>query len=111
MDIEFDNPKHEALINNHEALSKKYNKNGQDHGTEIITAMDILSAADTLFEVPRSYRPHPLKGEYRGFFAVDVNKKERIIFRPNHGGDPNFRIDNYKAISAILITEIFKDYH
>lgn len=111
MEIEFDNPKHEALVNNYEALCKKYNKNNQDFATEILVAMESLHAADALSDVPHSFRPHPLSGEYKGYFAIHVNKKRRIIFRANHEGDANFRIDNYKTITSISVIEIFKDYH
>ena len=111
MRIDLDNPKHEALINDFDALCKKYNKKGIDCATDILDTINVLQAADTLFDVPRSYRPHPLKGEYKGCFAVDVTNTHRTIFKPNHNGDPNFRIDNYKSITAVIIIELFKNYH
>ncbi|MFA6365181.1 MAG: hypothetical protein WCW78_02155 [Candidatus Paceibacterota bacterium] len=111
MKIDFDNPKHEVLVNSYEILCKKFNKSGVDNAVDILDTINVLSSADTLFDVPHSYRPHPLKGEYKGCFAVDVNSIHRVIFKPNHNGDPDFRIDNFKSIKAILIIEIFKDYH
>ncbi len=111
MKIDFDNQKHEALVNNHDALRKKYNKNGQEFADDILATFEVLRAADALADVPRSYRPHPLQGSYKKCFAVDVTSKHRVIFRPNHDGDQNFRIDNFKTITSILILEIFKDYH
>lgn len=111
MTLEFDNPKHEALINNHEALSKKYNKKGQQSADNILATIEVLRAADSLFDVPRAYRPHPLQAEYKGCFAVDVDDKNRVIFKPSHDGDQNFRIDNHKTITSIKIIEIFKNYH
>lgn len=111
MKLDFDNPKHETLVNNYEALCKKFNKKGIDNATDILITMDALKAADTLFEVPNSFHPHPLTAEYKGYFGVNVTEKHRVIFRPNHDGDPNYRIDNYKSIKSILIIEIFKDYH
>lgn len=111
MILEFDNPKHEVLINSHEALSKKYNKKGQRSADDILAAIEVLRAADSLFDVPRAYRPHPLQAEYKWCFAVDVDDKNRVIFRANHDGDQNFRIDNYKTITSIRIIEIFKNYH
>lgn len=112
MKIDFDNPKHEALVNNFDALCKRYNKKGIDYATEILDTINALIAADSLFDVPRMpYRPHPLSADYKGYFGVDVTNKHRVIFRPNHDGDLNFRIDNYKSIKAIIIIEILKDYH
>ncbi|MHB8871889.1 MAG: killer suppression protein HigA [Candidatus Doudnabacteria bacterium] len=112
MNIDFDNPKHERLVNDYEALSKRYNKKkGVDSASDILTTLDVLKAAITLADIPPSYRPHPLKGSYKGHFAVDVDKVHRVIFRPNHDGDSDYRIDNYKSIKNILIIEIFEDYH
>ncbi|MBI4225202.1 MAG: killer suppression protein HigA [Candidatus Sungbacteria bacterium] len=111
MKLEFDNPKHEILINNYDALFKKFRKKGEQIADDLLAVIEVLRAADCLFDVPKSYRPHPLKAEYKGYFAVDVDDKNRIIFRPNHNSDPNFRIDNYKTITSIKIIEIFKDYH
>lgn len=111
MNLSFDNPKHAALVNNYEALCKKYRKWGVNCALDILDTINVLAAANTLFDVPHSYRPHPLKGKYKGYFAVDVTKIHRVIFKPNHSGDPAYRIDNYKTIKTIIIIEIFKDYH
>lgn len=111
MKIAFDNPKHEELVNDFDALSKKYDRGSKKVAVDILATVDVLRAADSLFDVPRAYRPHPLKAEYKGFFGVDVTKTHRNIFKPDHDGDPNFRIDNYKTITSIVIVEIYKDYH
>lgn len=111
MIIEFDNPKHEYLANNFTELQNKYNKKGLKNADEIAITLGVLLAADSLFCVPRRYRPHPLQGNYKGCFAVDVTDTHRIIFRPNHKDDVNFRIDNYKTITRVLILEIYTDYH
>jgi mRNA-degrading endonuclease YafQ of YafQ-DinJ toxin-antitoxin module len=111
MKIKFDDPKHEKLVNDFAALAKKYDKKGQKNADEIIATIDVLRAADCLFDVPPSYRPHPLKVEYKGHFAVDVTNTHRVIFKPDHKDEPSFRIDNYKSITAIIIVEIFLDYH
>jgi mRNA-degrading endonuclease YafQ of YafQ-DinJ toxin-antitoxin module len=88
MQINFDNPKHERLVNDYVALAKHFNKRkGVDSALEILTTLDVLQAADSLADVPPSFRPHPLKGIYKGAFAVNVNKLMRNIFKPNHSGD------------------------
>ena len=111
MRIAFDNPRHEALVNDVDALARRFNRKGVDNATEILATLEVLRAADSLADVPRGYRPHPLKVEYKGAFAVDVTRKERIIFKPAPNGDPNYRIDNPKSIKSISIIEIFTDYH
>ena len=111
MRISFDNPKHEALVTNFDALVRRYNRKGADNATEILATLEVLRGADSMADIPRGYRPHPLKVEYKGWFAVHVTKKERMIFKPAPNGDPNYRIDNPKSIKSISIIEIFKDYH
>lgn len=109
MRIEFDIPKHEILINNVDLLSKKF-KSSQT-ADDILATIAVLRAADSLFDVPRAYRPHPLQGEYKGLFAVDVDRKNRMIFKPNHSDDLSYRIDNYKTITSIILIDIYKNYH
>jgi len=111
MKIDFDNPRHEGLVNSFEVLEKKYNRKGIDHATEILATLEVLKAASTLLDVPHFYRPHPLNGIYRGCFAVDVNNVQRMIFKPDEAKCPDFRIDTYRSIVAIIIIEIFKNYH
>ena len=111
MDISFDKPRHERLSNDINALSKKFDRRYAGASVDIIATLDVLAAANSLADIPHSYRPHPLKASLKGHFAVDVTNKHRVIFRPDHKGDQGFRIDNYKTITAIVITEIFKDYH
>lgn len=115
MKIEFQNPRHEALVNDYGALCKKYNsKEYPEAGDGILVAMDGLKAAPTLYDVPWSpFRPHSLEKErkYKGCFTVDATKIHRIIFRPNHDGDPNFNIRNLNTINSIIIIEIFKNFH
>ena len=111
MIIHFSKSKHKALVNDHEALRRKYDRKGINNAVEIIDTIRALEAANTLHDVPHFYRPHPLRGKYKGFFAVDVTDTHRTIFRPDHTGDSNFRIDNYKTITSIIIIEIFIDYH
>ncbi|MCX6168649.1 MAG: hypothetical protein NTX65_04895 [Ignavibacteriales bacterium] len=112
MNIEFYNLKHERLVNDYESLKKRYNKvKGVDSASDIIATLDVLFAAPTLADVPTGFRPHPLKGTYKGYFAVDVDKVIRVIFRPNHEGDSEYRIDNYKTIKNISVIEIFSNYH
>lgn len=111
MKITFDNSKHESLVNDYDALCRRYNKKGGDCAKEIIFTINLLYEAESSFDIPHSYHPHPLQREYKGCFAVDVTKTHRVIFKPNHVGDPSFRIDNPKSIKAIIILEIFTDYH
>lgn len=111
MVISFENPKYEALLADEDALSRRFDKKGQDNAEEIRATIAVLRAANTLFDIPPAYRPHPLQGKYKGCFAVDVTKTHRIIFFPDHESDPDFQIYNFRSIKRIVVTELFKDYH
>ena len=111
MIITFQKPKHEQLANNNDLLCKNYNKKGVGYAEDIRIVLDVLCAAETLYDVPPAFRPHPLQGNNKGCFAVNIDKKHRLVFEPDHAGDPGFRIDNYRTIKKIRILELFTDYH
>jgi len=111
MNISFEKQSHEKLVNDYLALSRRFNKREKGAADDILDALSVLHAAPSLADVPRAYRPHPLKARLKGSFAIDVTKAHRMVFRPNHDDDPAFRIDNYKSITAIIIEELFLDYH
>lgn len=111
MKIEFNNPKHEALLNDFASLCRRYNTKSDDYASHIIDTVNTLHDVDSLFDLPHIYHPHPLQGNHKGYFGVNVTKTHRVIFKPNHASDPNFRIDNPKSIKSVIIVEIFKDYH
>lgn len=82
------------------------------HPNEIMETLSALSAADTLYDLPKTpYHPHPLKGSKKGKFSVWINAKTRIVFKPNHIGDLAFKIDNFKTIKRVIIEELCIDYH
>lgn len=102
MEIEYEKPRHERLANDFNALGRKYGSLAED----IIAAMDVLRAANTLADVPGSYRPHPLKGKAKGLFTINVDDVHRVVFRPNFNVGCNVRIDTPKSISGIIIADI-----
>jgi len=112
MKISFATDKIEKTVNDIAKLEKLCRKQ-KAHCTAdaIVQTLDILEAADCCADIPPVLRPHPLTGVWKGHFAVDVSKTHRIIFRPDHNGDPEFRIDNHKTIKRIVIIELCKDYH
>jgi len=111
MEIDFETEKHQRLVNDYQALCKRFNKTkGVNTAEKILITLNALFAADSLADVPPGFRPHPLQGTRKGSFAVDVDKKFRMIFKPDPS-DTSFRIDNYKSIKKIIILEIYTDYH
>lgn len=112
MILSFATPKLQKLANNSASLTKHVAKQ-KAHCTadDVLSVLDELVAADSSYDLPPSLRPHPLKGNLKGHFAVNVSNTHRIIFRPDHDGDTEFRIDNHKTIKRIVVTAICVDYH
>jgi len=50
---------------------------------DILARLDAASAAEDM-DIP-GFRLHPLKGEFRGFWAVTVRANWRVIFRFANG--------------------------
>lgn len=112
MNIEFATLKLEGMANDVAKLEKLIRKQ-KAHCTadDILERLNVLASADSMADIPPSLRPHPLKGGLKGRFAVNVSETHRIIFRPDHEGDPEFRIDNRNTIKRIIVEELCKDYH
>mgnify|MGYP001495091158 CR=1 FL=1 len=112
MNIEFATAKLESTANDFAKLEKLCRKQ-KAHCTadDILERLNVLASADSMADVPPSIRPHPLHGNLKGKFAVDVSKTHRIIFRPDHEEDPDFRIDNRNTIKRIVVEELCADYH
>ncbi|HIV08088.1 MAG TPA: type II toxin-antitoxin system RelE/ParE family toxin [Candidatus Scatocola faecigallinarum] len=72
--------------------------------------IQYLEAAETLADVSHlpPHRRHVLTGKYKGCFAICVDKRLRIIFKPNEDG--NNDISNLSNIREVCIIAI-EDYH
>lgn len=97
-------------------IRKNAGKNSEVAPEHIVEVLNDLHCAETCADLPPSMHPHPLKASRKGQFAIDIphqngRGKYRVVFTPNHSGDPSFRIDNYKTITKITIVELCCDYH
>jgi len=99
------------ILNSEKELVKAY---GAERATIIKRRMVFLKATGSLSRVPVTppYYRHQLKGNYKGFFAVNVKHPYRLIFRPvnnplpvlTDGGLDLTRVTNIEIIGV-------KDYH
>lgn len=83
---------------------------GEDRAKRIINRLDEFSAASNLSEIPSDPPPrcHPLTGNLKGKFAVDISGNYRLIFE---GYDKDDQLSTKKsAIVTVQITAI-EDYH
>lgn len=104
MKIEFKNNKIEKSANDYKRLDREF---GNEKSKLIQKALSYLNSSENLNSVPDTIRPHPLKGNRKGYFAVDTKYPYRIIFKPIE----DFIITDYSTIKSIEITDLNCDYH
>lgn len=103
MKVTFKNNNMEEMINVHKILSRTY---WAKQASKIIKRIDQLSACGTLKHMAFD-RPHELKWDKKGVFAVDIDHPYRILFKPVW----TFDSWNRATIVEIEIQELCKDYH
>jgi len=63
----------------------------------ILNKLDYLDAAVAItdLEFPPSNRLHPLKGKFKGYWAISISGAWRLIFQFKNGQAYNVFYDNY----------------
>jgi plasmid maintenance system killer protein len=111
MEISFNSNRLEKNFNSDKLLQRTYGQNAK----KIKQRMAVLNAANHLGEVPtiKPDRCHPLIGDRKGQFAVDLIQPARLIFIPNQDPIPK-KPDGGMDLEKILkikILEVEEDYH
>ncbi len=108
MDITFLNNKIKRLCENRRDAERQF---GADCARKLRVRLADLEAAAAVSELVAG-RPHPLKGDRQGQFAVDLAGGRRLVFEPIH--DPCPCLEN-QAIDWLRVTRIrivfIGDYH
>lgn len=108
MDIEFSSPDLQALCEQQRLMTKRL---GDNCSRKLITRLADLRAASNVAELSAG-RPHPLKGDRNGQFALDLHGGKRLVFEPANNPLPA-REDN--SIAWDLVTKVrivfIGDYH
>lgn len=80
---------------------------------EVIMALDELAAAPSLKDVSRLRHPHPLRGDLKGCFAIDIDSaargRLRIVFRPTN--KDSYKDGDFSTIREITIEKLVLNYH
>lgn len=107
MEVYFSNNKLQKIFNSEKELVKNY---GTLQAKKIMMRMKVLKAAKNLDEVPkqRPDRCHQLKGDRKGYFAVDLVHPFRLIFRPKILSSDE--IYDLTKITSIIIFGV-ENYH
>lgn len=115
MNIGFKNNKIKKLCTKPTSVKKEYSI---ELSKKLYMRLDSLRAALTLSDIPpiSPDRCHDLKGDLKGFFAVDLEGRYRLIIKPvdKNGNSWNLKKYNINYIKNntvnIIICEISKHY-
>lgn len=108
MDIHFKDKKIRELCEKRAVAEKKL---GAACARKLRTRLDDLDAASKVTELVAG-NPHPLKGDRKGQFALDLTGGWRLVFSPDH--DPCPRHDDHSidwSRVTIICIEFIGDYH
>jgi proteic killer suppression protein len=108
MDIEFSSPDLQALCEQQRLMTKQL---GDICSRKLRTRLADLRAADNVAELT-SGRPHPLKRDRTGQFALDLHGGKRLVFEPANNPIPT-RDDDSIAWDLVTKARIvfIGDYH
>lgn len=108
MDIEFSSPDLQALCEQQRIMTKQL---GDICSRKLRTRLSDLRAVVSVAEL-NTGRPHPLKGDRTGQFALDLHGGKRLVFEPANIPVPMFEDG---SIAWVLVTKVrivfIGDYH
>lgn len=111
MIITFKTAKLKKIFCSKKELERVY---GSEIARRIMNRMVVLHKSHCLAEVPHvpPFRRHQLKGQYKGYFAVNLKHPLRLIFQPTNDPLPKL-LDGGIDLNAVTEIEIIsvKDYH
>ena len=108
MDILFLNTALEALCHDDRIQKKKLGAIGAKKLRSRLADLDAVTRVSELV----AGRPHPLTGDRRGEFALDLDGGRRLVFEPADSPPPTRNDDSidWKRVTRVRITYI-GDYH
>lgn len=115
MKIHYDNKNIQELCNNYKHAQKKLGKNVAD---KLHKALQFIDASVCLMDIKnmRTFRLHPLKGDRKGTYAIDLGKKTgfRLILIPVDLDGNRWATGNdiviFNSTDTIILLEVSKHY-
>lgn len=109
MEFDFKDKKLKDLCEQAQVAQRKL---GTKMARKLRARLADLLAAPSVAELPQAGRPHPLKGDRAGEFALDLVHPQRLVFKPAHNPVPRSEdggID-WSRVTRVCIIWI-GDYH
>ena len=108
MDIEFSSAHLQALCEQQRIMQKHL---GDNCSRKLRTRLADLRAAASVGDLSAG-RPHPLKGDRAGQFAIDLHGGKRLVFEPANNPAPVREDDSIDWHQVTKIRIVFiGDYH
>ena len=110
--IQFNNADLEKLCQTFKLGSRKWGSQVMKKVVQRLNELQAVQNLEDLQNLSSGARPHPLKGRYAEFFAVDLHSGKRMIFKSTNNPKEYETPDGIdrKKITSIKILKI-EDYH
>ncbi len=109
MQISFTTRAMQTIANNGKVAVRKL---GEKNAAKLKQRLSELVAAPSMADIPAHARCHPLQGDKKGRYAVDLVHPYRLVFQP-HGDELPKKDDgglDVSKVTAIIIQSV-EDYH
>ena len=115
MEIQYKSQKLHELCHDYRKAQKEL---GKQVAEKLFALMNLLENSECLYDIEamRIYHLHPLSGERRGEFALDLGRKlgYRLIVIPLDDNEKEWKETDlsivYKATKIVLVWEVSKHY-
>jgi len=115
MEIRFTNKKLKEISLDEELLLVHARTNGIENPVSVVPKIKLalwhLASADTMYDMPEYFRPHPLVTDLKGHYGMNVTRSHRLVVKPDHADEPEFNWENIKSIRRVVVTHLCNDYH
>jgi len=108
MEIEFNSPKLQKLCEDNRYAKREL---GQSCAKKLQTRIADIFAAQSVFHLPTG-KPHQLKGDHKGEFALELSDGKRLVIIPANNPTPLNEDGNtdWSLVTKVRIIYI-GDYH
>ncbi len=109
MYIEYNDNKLKKICTN---LKKAVQKYGPKVGNKLVLRLNQIQSFECLEDVPHfpPFRRHQLDGEYKGYYAIDITERYRLIISPIVEEGENLNDVSLSQIKIIKVMEVSNHY-
>jgi len=98
------------VVGNQRLLARQYG----EYASRIQERLDLIEAVQNLKELKRLHpRLHLLRGEYEGLLSIDLDKRFRMLIRPDHDDLPTLPAGgmDFQRITQVEVVKAMENTH